>query len=89
VGEEPIFALHIKSVHSVYLKGIWKNSPVPGSLWLRMKPNLLSALLILLAACAVGTSAANIPFLQDDFAKARAEAIKRKLPVFVECWAPW
>jgi hypothetical protein len=54
-----------------------------------MKRNLLSALLILLPAWAVGASAANIPFLRDDFAKARAQAINRKLPVFVECWAPW
>jgi hypothetical protein len=35
------------------------------------------------------TSAAQLPFIQDDFAHARSEAIKRKLPIFVECWAPW
>ena len=66
-----------------------ENRPFPGSLWLCMKRNLLSALLILLPAWAVWASAANIPFLRDDFAKARAQAINRKLPVFVECWAPW
>jgi hypothetical protein len=54
-----------------------------------MKRNLFLAILILSLACAAATSGANIPFLQDDFAKARAQAIKRRLPVFVECWVPW
>jgi len=33
--------------------------------------------------------AAGLPFIQDDFAKARDEALKRNAPLFVECWAPW
>lgn len=33
--------------------------------------------------------AAALPFLNDDFGKARAQAVQRKLPIFVECWAPW
>ena len=30
-----------------------------------------------------------LPIINDDFEKARAEANKRKLPLFVEVWAPW
>ena len=31
----------------------------------------------------------GLPIINDDFEKARAEANKRKLPLFVEVWAPW
>ena len=30
-----------------------------------------------------------LPFIDDDYARARAEARSRKLPLFVEVWAPW
>lgn len=30
-----------------------------------------------------------LSIINDDFEKARAEANKRKLPLFVEVWAPW
>ena len=30
-----------------------------------------------------------LPFIQDDYPKALAEARARKLPLFVENWAPW
>jgi hypothetical protein len=33
--------------------------------------------------------AASLPFVQDDFLKARAQAQQLKLPLFIECWAPW
>jgi hypothetical protein len=36
-----------------------------------------------------GTLSAALPFIEDDYAKARAEATQRKLPLFVEVWAPW
>lgn len=45
-----------------------------------------AAAIVLVAATA---SAASLPFLQDDFTRARAEATARKLPLFVEVWAPW
>lgn len=31
----------------------------------------------------------TLPIIKDDYEKARAEAIKRKLPLFVDVWAPW
>ena len=50
---------------------------------------LLPWVLLALAATSATASAAHLPFIQDDFAKARIRAMKRKLPIFVECWAPW
>ena len=53
-----------------------------------MRKFLLGVLLGARAASATA-SATPLPFLQDDFAKALGEAKQRKLPLFVECWAPW
>ena len=30
-----------------------------------------------------------LPFIQDDYTRALAEARARKLPLFIETWAPW
>ncbi|MBI2837202.1 MAG: hypothetical protein HYX75_02740 [Acidobacteria bacterium] len=30
-----------------------------------------------------------LPFIDDDYAKALAEARTRQVPIFVEAWAPW
>jgi hypothetical protein len=30
-----------------------------------------------------------VPFIQDDYARAVAEAKAKKLPLFIEAWAPW
>jgi hypothetical protein len=52
----------------------------------------LSALLLLstLASSAVLSAApSRLPFIEDDYARARAEANKRKVPLYVEVWAPW
>jgi hypothetical protein len=47
------------------------------------------ASLILVLSMAASAGATSLPFIYDDFAKARSEAIERGLPLFVECWAPW
>jgi hypothetical protein len=45
---------------------------------------------VLLACTAAGAGIdAHLPFIQDNFPKARAQALQRQLPIFVECWAPW
>jgi hypothetical protein len=44
---------------------------------------------ILLLLSMMATSAMALPMIQDDYARARAEAQRRKLPLFVEVWAPW
>jgi len=33
--------------------------------------------------------AVGLPFIQDDYSKALTQAQQKKLPIFVECWAPW
>lgn len=30
-----------------------------------------------------------LPFISDDVARARAEAQRRHVPMFVDVWAPW
>ena len=49
----------------------------------------------LLIAAAVPLFAAQpgpkpaVPFIEDDYPKAQALARSKKLPIFVEAWAPW
>ena len=33
--------------------------------------------------------AAGLPFIEDRYEDALAQAKQRRLPMFVECWAPW
>jgi hypothetical protein len=44
-------------------------------------------------AAAIRTSPPSVrhtlPFLSDDYSRALAEAKARKVPIFVESWAPW
>ena len=35
------------------------------------------------------TKSEVLPFIADDYARALAEARARKVPLFVESWAPW
>ena len=46
---------------------------------------------LLSASCAPPASkrAEALPFIADDYHRALDEARARKLPIFVECWAPW
>ena len=30
-----------------------------------------------------------VPFIENDYSRALAEARARKVPIFVEAWAPW
>jgi hypothetical protein len=30
-----------------------------------------------------------LPFIDNDYAKALAQAKKRNVPIFVDAWAPW
>jgi hypothetical protein len=53
--------------------------------------------IVLLIACATPPPAhvstpdgrTQLPFIEDDYPRARAEARASKLPLFVEAWAPW
>jgi hypothetical protein len=37
----------------------------------------------------VASPSMALPFIHDDYPKALAEARTRKLPIFIETWAPW
>jgi hypothetical protein len=42
-----------------------------------------------LVAAALPASATGLSWIKDNYPKALAEAKHRKLPLFVEVWAPW
>ncbi len=47
---------------------------------------------MLAASCAGspgGKRAEILPFVEDDYARALTDARTRKLPIFVDAWAPW
>ncbi len=52
---------------------------------------LSSVVLLSTLASSVMASVApsHLPIINDDYAKARAEAVRRHVPMFVEVWAPW
>jgi hypothetical protein len=51
----------------------------------------LARAVTLLAALAAAPAfaASTLPFIEDDYPKALAEARARQLPLFIEAWAPW
>jgi hypothetical protein len=52
---------------------------------IRAKSLLASAALIL----ALAPASSTLPFIEDDYGRALAEARAKKLPLFIEAWAPW
>ena len=62
-----------------------------------MRRSFLPFFLMLASAPAGGAAIAApeaargmvVPFIQDDYARALAEAKAKKLPLFIEAWAPW
>ncbi len=49
----------------------------------------MRVLLFALALLGSTASAAPLPFIEDDWPRALAEAKARHLPIFVDSWAPW
>lgn len=49
----------------------------------------IGILLIMFVSAALGATTTGLPFINDNYPKALAEAKQRKLPIFVEVWAPW
>lgn len=50
------------------------------------------AVLVLAAAPALAAAEAAppvLPFIENDYPRALAEARAKKLPIFAEAWAPW
>jgi len=54
-----------------------------------MKKFALWMVILASVAGALPASAAGLPWIKDNYPKALAEAKQRKLPMFVEVWAPW
>jgi hypothetical protein len=54
-----------------------------------MQALTLALISALAASASVAEGPSRLPIIQDDYARARAEAIRRQLPLFVEVWAPW
>src|SRR4029453_6729332 len=56
--------------------------------WTRSLPLVLAAVAAL-AAAPSSPSKSALPWIEDDFGRALTEAKSKKLPIFVEAWAPW
>ncbi len=58
-----------------------------------MKPFLAASILLALSGPALATTAPApkraLPFIDDDYSRALSEARAKKLPLFIEAWAPW
>jgi hypothetical protein len=52
-----------------------------------MKRTLALAVLVLSAMPVLAKEV--LPFIENDFAKAVAQARTKKVPIFVDAWAPW
>ncbi len=50
----------------------------------------MKRLLILLLLTVIPAFAKEVvPFIDDDYAKALAQAKKKNVPIFADAWAPW
>ena len=50
----------------------------------------MKKILLLLALASVPAIAKEVlPFIDNDYAKALAQAKKKNVPIFVDAWAPW
>ncbi len=49
----------------------------------------LATLLGASAAFAAPAATSNLPWIEDDYGRAVAEAKARHVPIFLEAWAPW
>jgi hypothetical protein len=56
----------------------------------RMKIKLTAGILLLTTiSAAFGATPSVLPWINDNYPKALTDAKQRKLPIFVEVWAPW
>lgn len=56
--------------------------------WKRLLPIVLAGAAAL-ASTPAPPAKSSLPWIEDDYARALSEARSRKLPIFVEAWAPW
>jgi hypothetical protein len=56
---------------------------------MRLHSGVLIALAVGTLAAAPAPHKAVVPFIADDYPRALKEARARKVPIFIEAWAPW
>jgi hypothetical protein len=56
---------------------------------MRTRTGLFLALAFGTLAAAPAPHKAAVPFISDDYPRALQEARARKVPIFIEAWAPW
>ena len=56
---------------------------------MHIRTGLMLALTFGTLAAAPAPHKAVVPFIADDYGKALQEARARKVPIFIEAWAPW
>lgn len=76
-------------VHSTYPKRIWKADQSPATIARKIMKNAWTFLLLVVVATSAMTATTTLPFIDDNYAKALAEAKQRQLPLFVEASAVW
>ena len=54
-----------------------------------MKLSALVLIAALVPSAAAPAVPGGLPIIADDYGRARAEAARRHLPLFVDVWAPW
>jgi hypothetical protein len=54
-----------------------------------MKKKLIIWVLLSVLVTPAIAKTMSLPFIADNYGKALEEAKQRKLPIFVEVWAPW
>ena len=52
-------------------------------------PAMRKLLTLLLLTAAPALAKEVLPFIDNDYAKALAQAKARNVPIFVDAWAPW
>ncbi len=53
-----------------------------------LRPRLVAPLALLVLSVA-SEAKGKLPFIEDDYSRAIAEARARNVPIFLEAWAPW
>ena len=53
-----------------------------------LRPQLAAPIALLVLSLA-SEARGSLPFIEDDYSRALAQARARNVPIFLEAWAPW
>ena len=76
-------------VHYIDRKRLWKADQSPAIIAPKAMKNVSTFLLLVVLATSAMAATTTLPFIDDNYAKALAEAKQRQLPLFVEASAVW